>query len=154
MKEDKGRKSNMKNVKNKKTRAIAKQSPLQLLQSAIDWKIALIVVLALVAVIEFTVLFAIWNSTAEKPINVLVIGTPSQTMLNLLYSEDYKIALNGEVKSASDAQVTQDDFKKANVVIMQGEEYCDNALSQYVASLNAKDAKKLVDSPLIKFKYM
>ncbi len=105
----------------------------------LDWKIGLILFLALVAIAELVLLIALWNSTvSEKPVNLLVIGSPSQTMVNLIYAEDYKIVLGGEVKIVSDAQVTQDDFKKAIVVIMQGEEYCDNALNQYVASLDAK----------------
>jgi hypothetical protein len=99
-----------------------------------DWKTVAIIVLGVIAVAELALLWHVVFPQEKKTIDVLFIGEPSQSMLDLLSSEDYQLSgvtLHGALL---DAEVTPESFKGLDVIVMQGEEYCDNALSAFVAA--------------------
>ncbi|MFH0923040.1 MAG: hypothetical protein V1811_03195 [Candidatus Micrarchaeota archaeon] len=91
-----------------------------------------LLIAAAVVLVIVVVAFLFFNGPKTTAANVLIIGSPSQTLLDTLASEDFKIAGVTVTKVVSDSQVTAKDLDGANLVIMQGEEYCDNTLRLYL----------------------
>jgi hypothetical protein len=112
-------------------------------------KIALVVILV-IAIAEAAALWFLVLSPsmeASKPKRVLIVGNPSGEMLSLLTSEDYKMAGISVDKVVQDAQVSKETLSNADLVIMQGEEYCDNTLTAYSALRKERAAAQMNAPP-------
>jgi len=106
-------------------------------QSGIFWKDVALVALVLIVIAESAALAfflgPILPNLGKHTINVLVIGTPSENVMSLLETENYRIAGVNVTAVLADAQVTEETLSKADIVIMQGEEYCDRTLDAYAS---------------------
>jgi len=96
-----------------------------------NWKNLAIGVLLIIAVAEFAVIWTFLMLPSQKTFNVLVVGTPSESIRSSLYSEQFKLAGINVIGIVSDSQVSKPMLEKADIVLMQGEEYCDNTVNLF-----------------------
>lgn len=100
-----------------------------------DWKLLAVVVLAVVAVGEFAIILnqlVLPAFSQVKTIKVLGVGAFSEGLALMLEADDYRIAGIQLQAVLPDSKVTERDLNEADLVIMQGEVYCDNTLEIYV----------------------
>lgn len=111
-------------------------------------KNVVILLLALACIVEFSVIYTqvISPSRPVRHLNIVAIGKLSDSMEQLLSTNEtigISPAVYGNIDieddlfgTYADSQVTPEVFSNADVVLMQGEEFCDNSLNSLKKYIN------------------